>query len=605
MYKQIVSAFVAAAVLSSVGATPVRAVEADLLAAPSNLMFVDKTATSVTLQWTDNSKSETDFVIYESSDGVTFNSVNVPSNDTNGVGGTQQYVYNQLTPDTGYWFRVVAHDANNNADSAQAENSSPVITYAAKPGEPTVGVITTDSIRLTLNENGNPVYTQYAVLYTDETANHGSAVDQFGIANPDAGIVYMTKADWDATGLVRGLKAGHTYYFRIFSINSDGESPQNTTAYLDTNEIMTLGDPTKPAVPMISNASANDNTITVSWKANPQPGTETKYVVGYSKDNGNTFTDVELPLAGDGSPDVCVGELGPVIGCYQYTFGSLDWNAQYTLRVATKDDNNISDYSSGYAQTAYNAPVAPTVSNVTDSSADITLGKDGNPNNTTYLVGLKKVFSDGTFGPIYFVNADGSLADDRKGVNVRFTSKTISDWGTVTVKGLDSITSYVAFAMVADGDKKISPISAIFKTLVANVPVDNGGGSSGNSSNSSGSSSGGGGGASYYGPVPSNPAITIVSNTTNLTNNTVQVKLDATNNPTEVALSLNKDFSGISWQPLASTMTYNFGSNAGGAVTIYAKFKNNNGESTVVSAPLFLERTASVITGGQVLGAKI
>ncbi len=110
------------------------------------------------------------------------------------------------------------------------------------------------------------------------------------------------------------------------------------------------------------------------------------------------------------------------------------------------------------------------------------------------------------------------------------------------------------------------------------------------------SGGGGGGGGSFFVAGPKNPSINIVDDSLNTTNNTFTVNLSASDAPTEMAISTDSTFAGVSMEPFVPSLTFTYPQGFIGPFTLHAKFKNASGTSGTVS---------DTITIALVLGTKI
>jgi hypothetical protein len=77
--------------------------------APNNITYTNITTTSITVNWIDNSNSETYFLIYASEDNSNFSLIgNLPSLNSAGTGGSYQRNYTGLIPGKTYYFKIYA-----------------------------------------------------------------------------------------------------------------------------------------------------------------------------------------------------------------------------------------------------------------------------------------------------------------------------------------------------------------------------------------------------------------------------------------------------------------------------------------------------------------
>ncbi len=516
MLKRLAVFFISAIALVSAYSLP--ALAADVVA-PSNVVVSNSTNHSVTVGWTDNSVNETDFVIYLSDDGSNIiGSMSVNTNDKVNTGGHQEVEFSGLDPNTQYYFKVSALDADANAISTPTDANAPIYTKANPPGNPTVGVISTDTIPLTLNENGNPSTTVYSVAwadYTDPNNVVGSLLSKNGFATPN-GIFYQTAADWNFTGLVKGLQPGHKYSFRISSYNNGDHNVED--GYVNTANLETLGDATKPATPMFISLRGAETALTLEWKQG-NGGNEDTFGVKYSSDGIVYGAPVIKPIVGNGAFDACVGENGPIAGCFIYQIGGLTPNSPYYISLSSKNQNG--DSAEAYPKFAYTpaaTPKAPIVSAITKSSFNFTIDTtDGNPANTKYIA---YVYNTNIHkADTQVVQADGTLGGNDY-------AATAAQWGTKTITGLLANTQYSIYLQAINVGFGYEGVDypASYSSVVTNLTtvddvVDNGG-------NSGGGSGGGSGMAPLVVVVPTTTVSVITgSGTTNTT--TVQTNAPA------------------------------------------------------------------------------
>src|SRR5690606_5638468 len=111
-------------------------------------------------------------------------------------------------------------------------------TLAKVPGAPVIGSITAASITLSIDPNGNPAHTTFA-LFESNTGTYVQANGSLG-STP----VYKTASDWSNT-VVLGLSSATTYSFTSRAKNGAGvitaESPVSnatTLTYSSNSDIV-------------------------------------------------------------------------------------------------------------------------------------------------------------------------------------------------------------------------------------------------------------------------------------------------------------------------------------------------------------------------------
>lgn len=123
---------------------------------PSDLTISNITTDAMDLSWTDNSNDELGFYIYKSTDGSTFTLVDSVNADVISYTGPAS---RSLSPNTRYWWRVTAYNANGES----APTGANAFTLALTPGAPTLSNATMTTMLVILNPAGNPAATQFAV----------------------------------------------------------------------------------------------------------------------------------------------------------------------------------------------------------------------------------------------------------------------------------------------------------------------------------------------------------------------------------------------------------------------------------------------------------
>lgn len=619
MIKRIL-AVVSALILAGSFVAPALALAGDPPADPSNAVATVVSDTTVNLDWTDNSDTETGFTIFYTSDNWQTTQTAAVIQDI------VHFVVTGLTPNTRYSFRVQAVDNTDpqNILTSNSTDSNAVLTYASKPGQPAVGAVTMTTIPLTLDGNGNPASALYALTWADLNTNKGSAVDANGDATVN-GSVYETLAFWNNSGLVKSLTPGHTYAFRIFSYNVDNVKAPGTDGYIDTNQITTLADPSKPTTPIISyiegkgqDLAGNSQNIDIQLGKAANPGNETKFVIGYSTDNGATYNDVVMPIEGEGSPEVCKQEGGAVVpNCYFYNITGLKPVTNYLVRVATVNEaGDVSAYYTASVTTGYNQILPPTISNITDQSVDAIIDTNGNPESLKYQLAWAKVHYDQNgnpviekLGPNSSIGADGLVG----GAAVW---QTPAQWAKVSVHGFRDLgfesLDFALYTFAVEngveifgkgGSNKIGSAPSkefTIKPIVVKVETSNP------------PAGGGGGGGNAFVPTPPtlNQNAVVIVEGDKVNKRAITLKFSASN-ATHVAVSENQSFADAIWENFAETKPFTL-SEGNGLKNVYVKFRSVGGGetaavkvSTTLGSPATTVTTNTTVTTGQVLGVKI
>lgn len=112
-------------------------------------------------------------------------------------------------------------------------------------------------------------------------------------------------------------------------------------------------------------------------------------------------------------------------------------------------------------------------------------------------------------------------------------------------------------------------------------------------------SGGGGGGGGVSSDTsgsfqsPALPDVAIVAGAVDPSNNLVMFKLDATHKPLQMQLTMANTFDDAPWVPFSAKLLWNFGTEANGTTTVYAKFRTTSAASVPTSVAFFVNRPVS------------
>lgn len=190
-------------------------IPADFFVPPSNVNFTNvlstevPAASSLIVNWNDNSTNETNFVLERSTNGTNFNVIatlgaNITSyNDTG------------LTPNTLYYYQVKAINATEASVYISASLTTPPIpsvpTKATAPNPATgYNFVVLSNGNLTLKWTGSSNTTTYSVFFGTDPANLTKLAD----------VAYVAAPSYQLTGLNPAI----TYYWRIDASNTKGTS---------------------------------------------------------------------------------------------------------------------------------------------------------------------------------------------------------------------------------------------------------------------------------------------------------------------------------------------------------------------------------------------
>jgi hypothetical protein len=203
-------------------------------ATPDSLVISNVTSDSIDLAWRDNANNEEGYRVLRSlASGGPFANVSGDLPPISGTGGTGTYRDRLLTPNTEYYYRIVAFNTIQG-------NSNPLtgdtMTLARTPGQPTLSDLLYTSMKATLaSGDGNPAGTQYAIR-----VNYPGDVFKFLQLNGTLGdtIRWQTYTEWGGTAgkTVAGLSMGTAYTFDVKARNSvdieTGYGPPSTATTL-------------------------------------------------------------------------------------------------------------------------------------------------------------------------------------------------------------------------------------------------------------------------------------------------------------------------------------------------------------------------------------
>jgi hypothetical protein len=147
-----------------------------------------------------------------------------------GAGGTSsswqsstQYADSGLSPDTAYTYRVRARDSASPPNVGSFSGDATAATWANVPAAPTLTTPTAHTLTLSVNPNGNPSTTVFAVQCTAsspaDAAWNGQYVNASG--QPSAAAVWQTDAVWDYD-VIQGLQSLTSYTFAVKARNQQG-----------------------------------------------------------------------------------------------------------------------------------------------------------------------------------------------------------------------------------------------------------------------------------------------------------------------------------------------------------------------------------------------
>ncbi|MPS71551.1 MAG: T9SS type A sorting domain-containing protein [Chryseobacterium sp.] len=181
---------------------------------PTDLNFTNVTTTEVppassfTVNWSDNSINETNYILERSTDGNNFSEIATLS------ANTVSYNETGLTPNTQYYYRVKASNATGSSvyTSIESITTPPIPSAPTKATNPTPTIgnnnVELTSGNLLLKWSGSNNTKIYSVYFGTNASNLSKVAD----------VTYSASPSYQMTG----LSPGTTYYWRIDASNEKG-----------------------------------------------------------------------------------------------------------------------------------------------------------------------------------------------------------------------------------------------------------------------------------------------------------------------------------------------------------------------------------------------
>jgi hypothetical protein len=413
-----------------------------VLNAPTDVTPASVSTTTLALSWTDASSNEDAFFVSYGTDGVTF-----PTTATTTASGIESALVVGLTPNTQYYFIVVASNGSGTATSTPVSTT----TLASAPTALSASAVSTSQINLVWSST-NPSGSVYEIR--------------------DSGDVFIATTTVTSYS-VTGLSENTSYSYKVRTEQTD--APGTYSGYSNTASATTsLDGPTAPTDLLFSSVATT--TLTLSWT--DASGNEDSFVVAYGTDgsiypttvtttapnvtttlvtgltpntqyyfivtasngsgtvtstNINTTTLAAVPtslsasVASPSQINLSWSSTNPSGSVYEirdsgdvliatttvtsYSVTGLSENTSYTYKVRTQqtgDDSSYSAYSSpASATTTLGTPDAPTGLTVSSvSTTSLTLSwTDASSNETSFVV--KYGTDNSTFGTTVTTTASG------------------------------------------------------------------------------------------------------------------------------------------------------------------------------------------------------
>jgi subtilisin family serine protease len=206
-------------------------------AAPTNLVATAASSSSISLTWTDNATTETNYKVERSTDGVSFfQVVQIGANSTS-------YTNLYLNPGTTYWYRVKHQGLASSAYSNVA--SAATFPPPAAPSNLTATALSGTSIRLDWTDNSSS-----EAGFKVERSTDGSSFLQ--VATVGANVATYTN---------NYLSAGQAYWYRVRAYEGSANSDYSNVA---TNS--TLPPPAAPS--NLAATAVSNSSIQLTWTDN-------------------------------------------------------------------------------------------------------------------------------------------------------------------------------------------------------------------------------------------------------------------------------------------------------------------------------------------------
>jgi DNA-binding beta-propeller fold protein YncE len=392
--------------------------------------------TTSTLQLTlntNNNSTSTTYAIYNNTTNM-YVAANGANNGTTAVffvSSSWTGTVTGLNLDTSYQFSVIAQSPDILL-SPTSSLSSDLFTLANPALAPTITNPTTSTLSLTINTNGNPTSTTYAIYNSTDNvflAANGSVTSTTA--------VFFTSSSWN--GIATGLSTNTSYQFSTISRNGDAVNSATSSLSVATSTL--AGTALIPGAPTINNPTTSSLQITIDTNGNDASVTYALY---------NSITGEYLTTSGTGNATAIF-------------FSSSTWNnglavglnldtAYQFVALAKSSSNLISTTSSPSAPvfTLATTPGTPLVSNPTTSTLQLGVITNGNPTTTRYA--LYNV-TDATY-----LSSNGTASGT---IPIFFTS---SSWNGSAI-GLNPNTSYQFSVVAQNGDGIFTTTSSISNAL--------------------------------------------------------------------------------------------------------------------------------------------
>ncbi len=311
--------------------------------APTSTSVSAITTSTATYGWAWGGGTETFYAVASSTNGVSFTGDPVVILSTS----TLSYGFTGLDVNTRYWLVVFSGESTSTFSSMAT--SSPFYTLAKPASAPTTGTVTSSTIPLTINVNGNPANTVYAI-YNTTTSRF---LDSTGAATTSA--VYQATSTWGTSLAAVGLTPNTAYQFVVVARNGDGVNAATSSA---STAVRTLAEANAPTT-----GTVTTSTIPLTINTGSNPAATTYAIYNYTLDNyldasGTATTTAVFQTTSTWDVFAAVG---------------LTPNTSYQFKVVSKNGSDVVATSS--ASTAiYTLAVEPaSISAIVNNTSQITV----------------------------------------------------------------------------------------------------------------------------------------------------------------------------------------------------------------------------------------
>lgn len=185
---------------------------ANVPAAPSGLVAVEKSDKQISLTWVDNANDESGYRVYRWNGSAKSNvSGDLPPNTT-------AYTDTNLLPNTQYLYDVLAFNQQGEGNFASLSS----YTHAAIPDIKDMSTYGNTSFYVVIDTKSNPSVTEYAIIVTSD-----SLVNNYVQSNGTIGAdpVWKTYSAWNGNVGVQvvGLISETKYFIKVLARNADND----------------------------------------------------------------------------------------------------------------------------------------------------------------------------------------------------------------------------------------------------------------------------------------------------------------------------------------------------------------------------------------------